>query len=323
MTPTPFTPGGPRLPLPDPRELPDPRKLPVRRLTVADLTACSDLAESRGWGREEHKWRLLLTEGQGYGVDAPDAPGSLIGAFVLTPYGSLAQDGAAGAADGYAAISMVLVAERCERRGLGRRMMTYALAEGAGAVLFLTATENGRPLYEQLGFVPVGRLTTLTGSFTAPDGRPAAATGAATAAVRPATAADMTAVRALDARVFGADRSRLLERLPSFADRFVVSWAADGFLAGFAASWPNTRHTVIGPVVAEDQRTARALVTDLGVHAPGEIRFDVDARHCGLETWLRSAGLTGDRGCTLMIRTAPDLPGDAARRFAPYSVALG
>lgn len=303
--------------------------LPVRRLTVADLAACSDLAESRGWGREEHKWRLLLTAGQGYGVDAPDRPGALIGAFVLTSYASLPGPGASGSAAGYTAISMVLVAERCARQGLGRRMMVHAIAESGDAVPFLTATENGRPLYELLGFTSVGRLTMLTGHFSAagPEGPPSP-TGAAEAVehtprVRAANASDMQAVRAFDAPAFGADRTELLARLPAFADRFVVAEASDGSLTGFAASWPNTRNTVVGPVVAEDLRTAQALIADLGRHAPGEIRFDVDARHEELETWLRAHGLNGEFGCTLMVRTAPDLPGRPARRFAPYSVALG
>lgn len=332
MTPPPQAPGRPRLPR---QEL---RELPVRRLTVADLAACCDLAESRGWGREEHKWRLLLTAGQGYGVAAPDDPGALIGAFVLTSYGSHGSYGDEGGEGhqgegretgsrgaGFTAISMVLVAERCERQGLGRRMMQHALAESAGTVPFLTATDNGRPLYEQLGFTGVGRLTTLTGHFARTDeGAPALSTPTPTP-VRLATAADMPAVLSLDAPVFGADRTELLARLPAFAGRFVVAEDGRGSLAGFAASWPNTRNTVIGPVVAEDLRTARSLIADLGSHAPGEIRFDVDARHDGLEAWLRAHGLTGDGGCSLMVHSASacDLPGDVMRRFAPYSVALG
>jgi GNAT superfamily N-acetyltransferase len=301
------------------------KDLPVRRLTLADLAACSDLAESRGWGREEHKWRLLLTAGAGYGVDAPGRPGTLIGAFVLTSYASHSARTRAGtpadpASTGYTAISMVLVAEHCARQGLGRRMMRHALAACEGAVPFLTATDNGRPLYEQLGFTSVGQLTMLSGHFVSSpaDGQPGRA-----APVRLARAADMTAVCALDAPAFGADRTELLARLPAFADRFVVAEGSDGSLTGFAASWPNSPTTVIGPVVAEDLRTAKALIADLGSHAVGRIRFDVDARHQELETWLRAHGLTGDLGCTVMVHTAPDLPGDPDVRFAPYSVALG
>jgi GNAT superfamily N-acetyltransferase len=292
-------------------------RLPVRRLTLDDLTACSDLAESRAWGRESHKWRLLLTAGQGYGVDAPDRPGTLIGAFVLTSYGALPGDRP------YACVSMVLVAERFARRGLGRHLMRHALAACGDSAAFLSATPNGRPLYEELGFRTVGTSRMLTGHFT-PDPADDADTAAPAPAVRPATPADLPDVSALDARAFGADRTELLTRLPDFADRFVVTRdEATGTLHGFAAAWPNGATTVLGPVVAEDHRTAHALITDLAGAAPGPVRFDLDERHRELGDWLRRRGLTGDFCCSLMVHTAPDLPGDAGLRLAPYSVALG
>lgn len=288
-------------------------QLPVRRLTTRDLTACSDLAESRDWGRETHKWRLLLTAGQGYGIDAPDRPGALIGAFVLTPYPALPGGRA------YTCVSMVLVAERFARRGLGRRLMRHALHESGDAAAFLSATPNGRPLYEELGFRAVGASCMLTGHFTPPTDRQTS-TGVA---VRTARAADLPAVRALDAEAFGADRTGLLARLPAFADRFLVAEDTAGALTGFAAAWPNGGTTVLGPVVADTPATARALVTDLAALAPGPVRFDLERRHEELDGWLRACGLTGDFCCTLMVHTAPDIPGDAALRFAPYSVALG
>jgi len=303
---------------------------PVRRLTLADLPACLALAADRGWTREEHKWRLLLTAGQGYGIDAPadDPPpgssgpgrhprGGLIGAFVLTSYGP-----PAGSPDrtAYTCVSMVLVAGRHARRGLGRRLMRHALAESGSAAVFLTATDFGRPLYEELGFVPVGTTTMLTGRF-ARDGADGRTAGVP---VRDATAADLPAVLALDAPVFGADRTHLLARLPSFADHFVVAAAASGTgITGFAAAWPNEGTTVLGPVVAEDETTARALIAELASRTDGPVRYDADTRHRGLTDWLRAHGLTGDTTNTLMVHGAPDIPGDIGRRFAPYSVALG
>lgn len=316
-----------------PTESTEPPDLPIRRLSPYDLGACLDLAEDRGWSREEHKWRLLLTAGQGYGIDAPDRPHGLIGVFVLTPYPETAPGTGA-----YTCVGMVVVAQRYARRGLGRRMMEHAVAESGGAAPFLSATEGGRPLYAQLGFQPVGSTTTLTGTFVPEDADAAAPDRTPAVSVRTATAADLPAVLELDAEVFGADRTELLARLPAFADRFVIAETGDAAgirargvpgesgrpgIAGFAAGWPNGGTTVAGPVVAQDLRTAQALVTDLGRHAPGPLRFDVDARHAELDRWLRARGLEGSFRCTLMVRTAPDIPGDIGRRFAPYSIALG
>jgi GNAT superfamily N-acetyltransferase len=292
--------------------------LPVRRLTPADVPACLDLAADRGWMREEHKWRLLLSAGQGFGIDAPDtpdaadAPRGLIAAVVATPYAAISS------------IGMMLVAARYERRGLGQRLLTHTLAECGTPAAFLTATETGRPLYERLGFTPVSTLTSLRGTLTH-------TTGAPGVHIRPATAADLPAVLAYDLPIFGADRTGLLTRLPSFADQFLVAQAAGpttpgGRLTGYAAAWPNHGSTVVGPLLAEDLPTAQALLARLAAGAPPGVplRFDADARHPELERWLRAGGLTGQPATTtLMVRGDPDLPGDPARRFAPYSVALG
>jgi GNAT superfamily N-acetyltransferase len=293
--------------------------LPIRRLAPADLPACLDLAADRGWPREEHKWRLLLSAGQGFGIGAPagdERGGGLIACVVATSYGGT-----------LTAFGMMLVAARHERRGLGLRLLRHALAESGTPAAVLTATDAGRPLYERLGFSPVSSLATLRGDFTAPT--------TPRRAVRPATAADVPAILAYDAPVFGADRTGLLTRLPSFADQLLVAHATPGGpggpsdpggpLTGYAAAWPNLGSTVIGPVLADDLPTAQALIARLAADAPAGVplRFDADARHPELERWLRAGGLDGRRDNTLMLCGTATLPGDAGRRFAPYSVALG
>ena len=298
---------------------PDLGALPVRRLGPADLEACLDLAEDRRWGRDERMWRLLLTAGQGYGIPAPpgDPHGGLIASLVATSYGS-----GHGASHGsaYRCLGMMLVARRHERRGLGRRLLRHVLDQAPTAAAFLTATEQGRPLYEGLGFKAVGQLTTLYGAFTGEQPPGALPAGAV---VRPATAADLPDILAYDLPVFGADRTFLLARLPSFAEQLLVARAADGRLTGFAACRPNRPSTFVGPLLAEDETTAAQLITTLARQAPPPLRFDVDDRHPGLAAWLRANGLHPANRSTLMVLGAPDLPGDISRRFAPYSVALG
>lgn len=306
---------------------------PVRRLTPGDLAACLDLAADRGWEREDHKWRLLLTAGQGWGIDAPDRPGALIGTYVRMAYA-----GQSGRGEGFGSLSMLLVARRYGRQGLGRRLLRHALAESRTAGLILAATEQGRPLYEELGFKHIVHSTVLRGTFTGELAPSAPGAGVPTGVrIRAATAADLRAVIALDAPAFGADRTELLARLPAFADRFVVAEraaaggggdgaagaAGAGALTGFAACWPSPSATVLGPVVAEDLGTAQALITELATGTTGPVRYDADSRHHALEHWLRGNGLGVERDFSLMTYNLPDLPGDLRHRFAPYALALG
>ncbi|MEU2491406.1 GNAT family N-acetyltransferase [Streptomyces sp. NPDC007883] len=278
-------------------------ELPVRRLTPADLQACANLSEDRGWPREEHKWGLLLAAGTGYGIDDPDAKG-LVAACVVTSYGPE-----------LSALGMVLVAERHARRGVGRRLMRHVLAEAAGTPLTLHATPNGRPLYEELGFAHASRAEMVRGRFRLSDPAPRDVT-------RPATAEDLPAILRLDAEVFGVDRTHMLARLPAFADQLRVA-ETGGVLTGYAAAWPNMETHVVGPLIARDTDTAKSLIASLAARTERPLRTDIDVRHEELLTWVKANGLEPIAFNAVMLRGVPALPGDWTRRFAPLTVAAG
>ncbi|MEU6245057.1 GNAT family N-acetyltransferase [Streptomyces sp. NPDC047024] len=280
--------------------------LPIRRLGPRDVTACADLSENRQWQREEHKWGLLLTAGQGYGIDDPE--GGLVAACVVTEYGP------EGNPD-LGAIGMVLVAERHARRGVGRRLLRHVMAAAGTTPLTLHATPMGRPLYEELGFKVVGHADMLMGDFV-PSGAPEPTP------TRAATAEDLPAILRLDAEVFGTDRTPLITRLPAFADQLRVAEEA-GRITGYAAAWPNMDTHVVGPLIARDTKTAKALVTSLAARTDRPLRTDIDMRHEELRSWLRERGLEPVAVNAVMTHGIADLPGHWTRRFAPLTVAAG
>jgi GNAT superfamily N-acetyltransferase len=280
--------------------------LPIRRLTLRDLNACADLSENRGWPREEHKWGLLLTAGRGYGIDAPD--GGLLTACVVTEYGP--QD-----RPDLAAIGMVLVSERYARQGVGRRLMRHVIEAMGTTPLTLHATPNGRPLYEELGFKVTGQAEMLRGRFS-PD---PAGSGIST---RAATAEDVTSLLKLDEPVFGADRTHMITRLPAFADLLHVA-EEDGRIIGYAAAWPNMDTHVVGPLIARDTDTAKALIASLAARTDRPLRTDIDVRHTELIHWAKERGLASVAFNAVMTHGIGDLPGDWSRRFAPLTVAAG
>ncbi|CAM5731502.1 GNAT family N-acetyltransferase OS=Streptomyces alboniger OX=132473 GN=CP975_17485 PE=4 SV=1 [Streptomyces alboniger] len=280
--------------------------LPIRRLTLRDHSACADLSEDRGWPREEHKWGLLLTAGTGYGIDDPE--GGLVAACVVTEYGL--QD-----RPDLGAIGMVLVAERHARQGVGRRLMRHIVSVMGTTPLTLHATPNGRPLYEEIGFKVTGRAEMLSGHFT-PDGTdPGIAT-------RPATAEDLTGILRLDEEVFGADRTHIITRLPAFADQLRVA-EEEGRVIGYAGAWPNMDTQVVGPLIARDTRTAKALLASLAAHSDRPLRTDIDVRHEELLAWAKERGLVSVAFNAVMTYGIAELPGDWSRRFAPLTVAAG
>ncbi|MFI2431674.1 GNAT family N-acetyltransferase [Streptomyces sp. NPDC018693] len=285
---------------------PLPIALPIRRLTFRDLTACADLSEDRGWPREEHKWGLLLTAGRGYGIDDPH--GGLVAACVVTSYGPQERPE-------LGAVGMVLVAERHARQGIGRYLMRHVISVMDTTPVTLHATPNGRPLYEELGFKTTGRAEMVRGHFVPGGPLPEIAT-------RPATAEDLTAILRLDEKVFGADRTHIITRLPAFADRLRVA-EENGRIIGYAALWPNMDTHVVGPLIARDTETAKALVTSLAAHTDRPLRTDIDVRHEELLAWMKARGLATVAFNAVMTYGITELPGDWNRRFAPLTVAAG
>ncbi|CAM5516002.1 GNAT family N-acetyltransferase OS=Streptomyces tendae OX=1932 GN=GUR47_21205 PE=4 SV=1 [Streptomyces tendae] len=210
---------------------------------------------------------------------------------------------------------MVLVAERHARQGVGRRLMRH-IVSGLGTVpLTLHATPYGRPLYEELGFKVTGGAEMVRGRFVPGGPEPKPFT-------RAATAEDLPAILRLDEEVFGADRTHIVTRLPAFADQLRVA-EADGRIIGYAAAWPNMDTHVVGPLIARDTETAKALIGSLATRTDRPLRTDIDVRHEELLAWVKERGLAGVSRNAVMTYGITELPGDWSRRFAPLTVAAG
>jgi GNAT superfamily N-acetyltransferase len=270
----------------------------IKRLDAGRLEDCLDLAESRDWLRQDHQWRLFFKISEVYGIDAPD--GGLAGVVVSTQSGNEV-----------AGIGMMLVAPQYERQGLGTRLMTHALHEGGAASAWLVATEDGRPLYERLGFRATGEKTQFIGYYRT----------SATMTSRPASTVDMKAIAELDAEIFGAPRTRLLAQLPTFCEQLRVVDGPAG-LRGYAGAWPNVGSTVIGPVLAEDPEVAQILIEDLAAGIDGPIRLDLNHDQSYLVQWVESLGVGRGSTTTIMVHGDP-LPGDRKRLFAALTAASG
>jgi GNAT superfamily N-acetyltransferase len=281
---------------------------PIRRLGPEDLARCVALAVDRGWSPERPKWSLLLAASEVFGVDAPDGRG-LAGSVTLTRWGT-----------DYAAVGMMLVALRYERRGLGRALMEHALrAAGHSATVTLFATDMGRPLYEKLGFAAVRRNVSFVGRFRVPSGH-------GDRGVRTAAGADLPAILDLDRAAFGADRGHILTPLSRLADRVAVAEVGGSpgrGIVGHAVAWRNTpASTVIGPLVAADGETARRLVTALAASARTPVRLDLDPDRPELPGWAHAHGLEPAARTFVMARGDVADRGTPGHLFTPISVAL-
>jgi GNAT superfamily N-acetyltransferase len=262
------------------------------------------LSREVGWPHRREDWAMLLALSHGFIALQGDA---VVGTAMLTPFG-----------DDCATVNTVIVAANMRGRGLGRKLMGAVLQACGQRECRLTATADGLPLYEKLGF-------TATHEIRQHQGIPAPLS---VDVVNDAVKLDWVGpesfpvIAALDLEAQGMDRGPLL-RLLTEAGRMVVLREA-GQVVGYAALRPFGRGEVIGPVVANTLEQAKSLMSFLIASRPGAfLRVDT-AEWPALSPWLSARGLVGVGGGIAMRRneTGRQPPGPA-KPFALASQALG
>jgi GNAT superfamily N-acetyltransferase len=219
-------------------------------MTRADIAACMRLKEAAGWNQTEQDWaNVLAIEPEGCWVAEVD--GVVAGSTTAVCWGRE-----------LAWIGMVLVLPEFRRQGIARalmaRAMEYCREREVGCVK-LDATDMGRPLYEQFGFVEeclIERWRADTVAVPSED------------EVQPVPPRSVEEILDLDGQAFGADRGALLRML---IGQYPQEWVA--LEDGFAMSRPGSNARFLGPCIAHDTDTARKLVAAILERYPGESWF--------------------------------------------------
>ncbi|MGM0561871.1 MAG: GNAT family N-acetyltransferase [Pseudomonadota bacterium] len=270
---------------------------------LPDLMA---LSREAGWNQVENDWHLFLTQGRVFGVLDGD---NAVGSAAILPYGA-----------DFAWIGMVLVRGTHRKRGVGTRLLERCLEEldRDGRVACLDATPAGEPLYRTLGFEGSLRLTRWQGeaggvTSDLPD-----------SSILPLSQPEAfeTAV-ALDAAALGAERRPLLScfarRLPEAAWMTEDGGTADGGTShkgGAILGRNGDLASQIGPLLAENEETAIALLDSALARLSGRVFLDVvDARQQVVDH-LQARGFTQQRPFLRMTRNASRKIGDATRLHA-------
>ncbi len=320
----------------------------LRRLDAAnpvDVAGCLALSTLANWNQTGADWSLMLAIGQGWGQGwgsggGRDWSGEGTGSAELVT-SALALPFSAPTGLPFAWISMVLVHPAWRGQGLATRLVDTAVAalRGQGIVAVLDATPAGFPVYRRLGFEPTWGFARYRRDAGAdPDGSEGAdaldasdasdagkasghAEGAGAAkpgevdcglTIRPLSAADWPAIVALDRPAFGADRSVLLRALAGRLPAVAVVAERHGKLIGYCLGRDGREASQLGPLLAPDPATARALLVTALAAAPGPVYLDLADRHDGLLPWLASLGFRHQRPFTRMVLGASAAPGDAA-----------
>lgn len=267
------------------------------------------LSIEAGWNQNLADWRFMLGAGRGFGCAGPD--GKWQASALILPLGQK-----------LAWISMVLVTAARRRGGLGTGLLKHCIEEvrSAGAVAGLDATEQGRPIYLPLGFrdlYPISR-------WHFDRAGDASTAGPAGVGLRPIAPADLPRLALYDRPLTGMERPSILVHLalrqPGRA------WIAEdeaGKIVGFVLGREGRVATSLGPVVADSEAIAVALIEKAAAAAPGPFIIDVPQAHRRVQAWLEARGATSPRGYMRMTLGGARGLDDPAHLFALAGPELG
>ncbi|OLP63673.1 hypothetical protein BACPU_28940 [Bacillus pumilus] len=230
-----------------------------RILTLDDIPDLIALSKEVDWpDYDAEELTSLLTNGSFTGFTTND--GHVISCAGLFQY------------DHFASIGAVIVSETQRGLGLARKMIDTLLRQSDQNVpVVLTATVQGQPVYEKLGFHTAGYIHTYKAQKTIPS----ALRLHQKVQLSPADESHLPSIEALDEKATGTNRPTFLKsRMERATYRLIAKNESDEPI-GFAFGVETPANLMIGPLVANEEQVALTMIQSMILSYSGAIRLDM------------------------------------------------
>ncbi|MEI9427299.1 GNAT family N-acetyltransferase [Mesorhizobium sp. Cs1299R1N3] len=274
----------------------------IRMLSPGELADLIDWAAAEGWNPGLDDAAMF---------QAAD-PKGFIGAFA----GSEMVAGISAVAYGhdFGFVGLYICRPDMRGKGYGKAVWTAGMNRLAGCTIGLDGVEEQRANYESRGFRPVYETIRYSG-------RPVALI-IDTKRSRMVTTQLVPDIMRYDALCFPASRHSFLQRWLQPPHRALAAITPRG-TAGYAVARSCRNGFKIGPLFADDTRTALELLEDLaGACEGGDLNIDVPASKVDFIAALVAAGFSPTFTTTRMYKGAPPRL-DANRIFGVTTLELG
>jgi GNAT superfamily N-acetyltransferase len=287
----------------------DQELMPASPLREAELGDAEALVTEAGWNQIAADWRAFLELGTVYAIRT--RAGRVIATAATLPYGGR-----------FAWISMVLVAGEFRRRGLATLLLNRCVDDvvSQGLIPVLDATPAGREVYVGLGFKDAWGFQRYSCDRVKSEVHVALPDDVV---LRPIIDGDWHSLCTYDAQIFGANRSALLQRLRGRVPTIDYIATRGDKIAGFMLGRDGRVATQVGPLVADDEGCARALLVRALGKISGPVFIDVPDGKFGLIVDLTLRGFVSQRPLTRMLHKHDGAFDDGLRTFAVVGPEFG
>jgi ribosomal protein S18 acetylase RimI-like enzyme len=257
-----------------------------------DVLGLIELSASVGWDYDEHEIRTVMSSGKIYGHK--NSVGKIVSSAAIIPYDT-----------DLASIGMVIVNEEYRGLGLGKKA-TQKCIDSVSQItsIMLISTEDGKPLYENLGFKTVDYVH----KYLSDNYIPTKLFINREITLEKYSENDINEIIELDSAAFGDKRRKLLLNRINQSKHCLVVRNQKGKIIGFGLSILGPVNLLIGPIVAPDSKTAALIIDRLVLNHQGNLRIDVPSNNDELMLFLEKSGFVKVSNPPIMIKNSINMP---------------
>ncbi|RDI41090.1 GNAT family N-acetyltransferase [Falsibacillus pallidus] len=257
-----------------------------------DITGLIELSASVGWDYDENEIGTVLESGEIFGHK--NADGKIVSSAAIIPYDS-----------SLATIGMVIVNNGYRGMGLGKEATLKCInSVSKNITIMLIATEEGKRLYEKMGFTKVDVIHKYISDNYVPISR---LTGN-DVIIEEFSENDINEILKIDEDAFGDRRSRFLKNRIEQSEKCLVVKDNSGTIVGYGMSILGPVNLILGPISAPDFQTASLLIDKLSSKHQGKLRIDVPSNNEEFMAMLEKGGFIKVSEPPIMVINSLDMP---------------
>ncbi|MBF7152380.1 GNAT family N-acetyltransferase [Bacillus albus] len=243
----------------------------LREEQIGDIVALSSYI---GWDYNREEIETIFSSGIVYGVW--NEREELIASAAIILY-----------EEKLASIGMVIVHPNYKGRGIGKTITNACMKSvSAQTSIMLIATDEGKPLYEKLGFRAVSYVSKyICNSYNVND-----YCIENEDYIMNYQECDLEELIKLDEYAFGTNRKEFVTKRIMQSEQCIVVKDKEQNVLGYGLSIQTPENKIIGPVVAEDDAMAMRIVHYLAREHHGKLRIDVPEGKNDFMNQLESVG---------------------------------
>lgn len=270
----------------------DKLSISLDQLGKNDVPGLIGLSGSIGWDYDENEIETVMATGKIFGHK--NSEDKIVSSAAIIEYDT-----------NVASLGMVIVDEEYRGMGLGKDATQKCIdSVPCTTSILLIATEEGKPLYEKMGFVAVDSVN----KFLCENYSPTTPSYISGIVIEDFNECHFNRMLMIDKNAFGDTRTKFLQKRIRQSEKCLVAKDHNDQVIGYGAAILGPVNLILGPIVAPNFEIATLIIDSLALNHKGKLRIDVPSGHVEFMTSLQRRGFRMVSNPPIMITNQKNMP---------------